>query len=105
QLSKFSRYLEETLLSHTIRQLPQHRFKIVVDDGIDIMTSKNGGPYYDVRTMSGGEQGALSVAFLFALDDLLPPDRRTSLKIVDEAESAFDVEKQKDFSEFTLPAL
>ena len=105
QLSKFSRYLEEALLAHTIRQLPEHRFKIVVDDGIDILTSKNGGKYYDVRTMSGGEQGALSVAFLFALDDLLPPERRTSLKVVDEAEAAFDSERQKDFIQHTLPEL
>lgn len=105
QLAKFSRYLEEALLAHTIRQLPEHRFKIVVDDGIDILTSKNGSKYYDVRTMSGGEKGALSVAFLFALDDLLPPDRRTSLKIIDELEANFDKLRKQDFINYTLPEL
>ena len=107
QLSKFSKYLEEAVLSHTIRQLPKHRFKIVVDDGIDILAIKDGDrpEPYDVKFMSGGEKGALSVAFLFALDDLLPPDRRTNLKILDEIEGAFDGDRKKDFIEFTLPEL
>ena len=107
QLSKFSKYLEEAVLSHTIRQLPNHRFKIVVDDGIDILAIKDGDrpEPYDVKFMSGGEKGALSVAFLFALDDLLPPDRRTNLKILDEIEGAFDGVRKKDFIEFTLPEL
>jgi DNA repair exonuclease SbcCD ATPase subunit len=105
QLAKFSHYLEQALLAHTARQLPQHRFKIVVDDGIDILASKNGGKPYDVKFMSGGEKGALSVAFLFALDDLLPPDRRTSIKICDEVESAFDKERRADFIAHTLPEL
>ena len=105
QLSRFSKYLEQALLLHTARQLPQHRFKIIVDDGIDILASKNGGALYDVKFFSGGEKGGLSVAFLFALDDLLPPERRTSMKIVDEAESAFDPERRADFIQYTLPAL
>jgi len=105
QLSKFSKYLEQALLGHTIKQFPSHRFKIVVDDGIDILTSKNGGKFYDVCNMSGGEKGDLSVAFLFTLDDLLPPSRRSSLKICDEVESHFDKDRQKDFIQHTLPAL
>ena len=105
QLKKFSNYLKEALLAHTIRQLPEHRFDFVVDDGIDIMTSKNGGTAYDVKFMSGGEKGGLSLAFLFALDDLLPPDRRSNLKIVDEIEAAFDVNRKQDFAQFTLPEL
>ena len=76
-----------------------------MDDGIDILASKNGGALYDVKFFSGGEKGGLSVAFLFALDDLLPPERRTSMKIVDEAESAFDPERRADFIQYTLPAL
>jgi DNA repair exonuclease SbcCD ATPase subunit len=105
QVARFSRYLENALLAHTIRQFPSHRFKIVVDDGVDIMASKNGGKFYDVCFMSGAEKGDLSVAFLFALDDLLPPDRRSSLKVVDEVEGAFDKERKKDFVEYTLPRL
>jgi len=104
-LQKFSNYLEEALLAHTIRQLPEHRFTIDVDDGIDIMTSKNGCTPYDVKFMSGGEQGALSLAFLFALDDLLPPDRRTSVKIIDELEAHFDADRKQDFVQYTLPEL
>jgi DNA repair exonuclease SbcCD ATPase subunit len=105
QLSKFSRYLEEALLAHTYRQLPNHRFSIVVDDGIDILTSKDGGTPYDVVLMSGGEKGSLSVAFLFALDDLQPPSKRTNLKIVDEVEANFDAERRQDFVAFTLQEL
>lgn len=105
QLSRFSRYLEEALLTYTIRQLPKHRFKIVVDDGIDILAQKSGGRFYDVKLMSGGEKGDLSVAFLFALDDLLPADRRTNLKIIDEVEAGFDKARQQDFVQFTLPEL
>jgi DNA repair exonuclease SbcCD ATPase subunit len=105
QLSKFSRYLEEALLAHTYRQLPNHRFTIQVDDGIDILTSKDGCTPYDVKTMSGGEKGSLSVAFLFALDDLLPPAKRTNLKIVDEVEANFDPERRKDFVSYTLQEL
>ena len=105
QLSKFSHYLEQALLSHTARQLPNHRFKIIVDDGIDILASKSNGKLYDVKFMSGGEKGALSVAFLFALDDLLPPEKRTSIKIIDEIEANFDKERRADFIMYTLPAL
>lgn len=107
QLARFSRYLEDALISHTIRQLPNHKFKIVVDDGIDILAVKSGDrpEPYDVKFMSGGEKGALSVAFLFALDDLLPPDRRSSLKILDEIEGAFDGDRKKDFIDHTLPEL
>lgn len=110
QLAKFSRYLEEALLAHTIRQLPQHRFHIRVDDGIDILAEyigkdKPSADPYDVKFFSGGEKGALSVAFLFALDDLLPPVRRTNLKIIDEVEAGFDVERQQDFVQYTLPEL
>jgi DNA repair exonuclease SbcCD ATPase subunit len=104
-LKKFSGFLEEALLCHTYRLLPEHRFQIVVDDGIEIKTSKNGCPAYDVKLMSGGEKGALSIAFLFALDDLLPPDRKTSLKILDEAESNYDKERKIDFTEYMLPEL
>lgn len=110
QLSKFSRYLEEALLAHTIKQLPDHRFEIRVDDGIDILAvyvgkSKPAADPYDIKFMSGGEKGAMSVAFLFALDDLLPPSRRTNLKIIDEVEAGFDVERQQDFIAYTLPEL
>lgn len=110
QLSKFSRYLEEALLANTIKQLPHHRFHFRVDDGIDILAEYIGKDKptkdpYDVKFMSGGEKGALSVAFLFALDDLLPPERRTSLKILDETESALDAERQQDFIQYTLPLL
>jgi DNA repair exonuclease SbcCD ATPase subunit len=105
QLSKFSSYLESALRAHTLKQLPKHMFRIQVDDGIDIEASKDGGRFYDVKFMSGGEKGALSVAFLFALDDLLPPDRRTNLKILDEIEGAFDAAKQQDFTATTLPRL
>lgn len=110
QLAKFSRYLEEALLAHTIKQLPDHRFEIKVDDGIDILAvyvgkSKPAADPYDIKFMSGGEKGALSVAFLFALDDLLPPSRRTNLKIIDEVEAGFDVERQQDFIAYTLPEL
>lgn len=105
QLARFSRYLEEALLTHTIKQLPNHKFSILVDDGIDILATKDGGAPYDVKFFSGGEKGALSVAFLFALDDLLPPDRRTSLKIIDEIEAAFDPEHREDFISAILPEL
>ena len=105
QLKRFSKYLEDALLMHTIRQLPNYRFQVIVDDGVDILASKNGGKYYDVRTFSGGEAGSLSVAFLFALDDLLPPSRRSPLKIVDEVESAFDKDKRPAFIANTLPEL
>lgn len=105
QLAKFSSFLEAALVAYTLKQLPRHRFRIVVDEGIDIECSKEGGRFYDVKFLSGGEKGALSVAFLFALDDLLPPNRRTNLKILDEVESAFDVERQQDFTATTLPRL
>jgi DNA repair exonuclease SbcCD ATPase subunit len=110
QLAKFSKYLEDALFTHTIRQLPEHRFHFKVDDGIDILaeyigTAKPKVDPYDIKLMSGGEKGALSVAFLFALDDLLPPSRRTSLKIIDEIEAGFDSERQQDFMQFTLPEL
>ena len=105
QISKYSKYLEEALLCHTMKQFPEHKFSIQVEDGIDILTSKNGSKLYDVSFMSGGEQGALSVAFLFALDDLFPPDRRANLKIVDETEAWFDGERKQDFIQYILPEL
>lgn len=104
-LSKFARYLEDALACHTMRQLPEHRFQIQVDDGIGLQASKNGSAYYDVSTCSGGEKGALSSALLFALDDMLPPDRRSGLKIIDEAESAFDQERKVDFADYLLPEM
>lgn len=104
-LAKFSKYLEDALACHTFRQLPNHRFRIQVDDGISIQASKNGSEYYDVATCSGGEQGVLSGALLFALDDMLPQDRRSGLKVIDEAESAFDQERKVDFIEHMLPEM
>jgi DNA repair exonuclease SbcCD ATPase subunit len=104
-ISKFSKYLEDALMPHTFRQLPQHRFRFNVDEGVDFECSKNGGNWYDVKTTSGGEKGSLSVACMFALDDLQPPSRRTNLKIVDEVEANFDPDKQRDFVTYTLPEL
>ncbi len=105
QLSRFCRYLEGALMAHTLRQLPNYRFYFVAEEGVDLLVSKDGSKPYDVSFMSGGEQGALSVALLFALDDMQIPERRTAFKVVDESEAAFDVDRKADFIDATLPAL
>lgn len=105
QLSKFTGYLRDALTCHTFQQLPNHRITFDVDDGIGINTSKDGCRPYDISHMSGGEKGAMSGAFLFALDDLLPPDRKTSLKVIDELESAFDADRKQSFFDYTLEEL
>lgn len=105
QLAKFAKYLEDALTCHTFRQLPNHRLQIKVEDGIEILTSKNGSEPYDVKFMSGGEKGALSVAFMFALDDMQTADKKTAMKVIDEAEAAFDQDRKYDFIDYTLPEL
>lgn len=105
QLSKFTGYLKDALTCHTYQQLSEHKLSFDVGDGIEINTSKNGCIPYDVSLMSGGEKGALSGAFLFALDDMQPSDRRTSLKIIDELESAFDPERKQSYFDYMLPEL
>lgn len=105
QLSKFTKYLDEALTCHTFQHLPKHRIHFSVGDGIGLDTSKEGCRPYDVCGMSGGEKGALSGALMFALDDMQSPERRTSLKIIDELEAAFDPERKQEFLDTMLPSL
>ena len=75
------------------------------EDSVAFMCHRKGYEPYDIRTMSGGEKGKVTIALLLTLPLLVSPQKRSNLLILDEVDSALDASGKEMLTRSVFPTL
>ncbi len=81
----FSRNFSQLSVKGTVMLEPENK-KEVFEGGLDIIVNVGGGKYFDVTSLSGGEQTLVALSLIFAIQEYKP----YTFYIFDEIDAALD---------------